>query len=138
MAGAIAAREPGRRNREKRSIHGTLIRASSRTRADRAWLRRGHRAQAPSAGVSPQRAVRRKVVTILWDPHKDDVPARADVETMREVGGAAGVAGVATVLVAGSGIDGFHTAFVIIAVLAVLGLVAAVAGFARGPRRIEL
>jgi MFS family permease len=60
------------------------------------------------------------------------------VETMREVGGAAGVAGVATVLVAGPGIDGFHTAFVIIAVLAVLGLVAAVAGFARGPRRIEL
>lgn len=53
------------------------------------------------------------------------------VETMREVGGAAGVAGVSTVLVAGSGIDGFHTVFAIIAVLAALGLITAIAGFAR-------
>jgi M6 family metalloprotease-like protein len=41
--------------------------------------------QRPAFGVAPQRGVRRRVVTILWDPHKDDVPERADVETMREV-----------------------------------------------------
>ena len=51
------------------------------------------------------------------------------VETMREIGGAAGVAAVSTVLVAGSGVDGFHAAFVAIGVLAVLGVVAAAVGF---------
>ncbi|TDD71282.1 MFS transporter [Jiangella aurantiaca] len=53
------------------------------------------------------------------------------VETMREIGGAAGVATVSAVLVAGSGLDGFHTAFALVAVLAVLGLVATLVGFAR-------
>jgi EmrB/QacA subfamily drug resistance transporter len=53
------------------------------------------------------------------------------VETMREIGGAAGVAAVATVLVGGSGLTGFHTAFAVIGVIGVLGLVAAVVGFAR-------
>ena len=53
------------------------------------------------------------------------------VETMREVGGAAGVAVVSTVLVAGSGLAGFHQAFAFIGVLAGLGVVVAAAGFAR-------
>jgi EmrB/QacA subfamily drug resistance transporter len=53
------------------------------------------------------------------------------VETMREVGGAAGVAVVSTVLVAGSGLGGFHVAFAFIGVLAGLGVVVAAAGFAR-------
>lgn len=39
----------------------------------------------PAFGIEPQQGVRRKVLTILWDPHKDDVPDRADVATMREV-----------------------------------------------------
>jgi sugar phosphate permease len=56
------------------------------------------------------------------------------VETMREVGGAAGVAVVSTVLVAGSGLGGFHAAFAFIGVLAGLGVVVAAAGFAREPR----
>ncbi|RIQ18843.1 MFS transporter [Jiangella rhizosphaerae] len=56
------------------------------------------------------------------------------VETMREIGGAAGVAVVSAVLVAGSaldgsGLDGFRAAFGFVAVLAVLGVVAAAAGF---------
>lgn len=55
-------------------------------------------------------------------------------ETMREVGGAAGVAAVATVLVAGSGLDGFHTAFAFIALLALLGVLIAAVGFVRGGR----
>jgi hypothetical protein len=53
------------------------------------------------------------------------------IETMREIGGAAGVAAVATVLVGGSGLDGFHTAFAFIGVLAALGVITAAAGFAR-------
>lgn len=53
------------------------------------------------------------------------------VETMREIGGAAGVAAVSTVLVAGTGLDGFHAAFAFIAVLAVTGVVIAAAGFVR-------
>jgi predicted MFS family arabinose efflux permease len=53
------------------------------------------------------------------------------IETMREVGGAAGVAGVSTVLVAGSGIGGFHTAFLIIAALLVLAVISATIGRAR-------
>ncbi|MEV6494023.1 MFS transporter [Actinoplanes sp. NPDC051633] len=43
------------------------------------------------------------------------------VETMREIGGAAGVAAVSTVLVAAAG--GFRAAFVCIAVLALLGVI---------------
>ncbi|MFI0481140.1 MFS transporter [Actinomadura sp. 9N215] len=54
------------------------------------------------------------------------------LETMREIGGAAGVAAVSTVLVAGTGLDGFHTAFAAIGVLAGLGAVIAATGFRRG------
>lgn len=53
------------------------------------------------------------------------------IETMREIGGAAGVAAVSTVLVAGSGLAGFHAAFAAIGVLAALGLVVAATGFGR-------
>lgn len=53
------------------------------------------------------------------------------VETMREIGGAAGVAAVSTVLVAGTGLDCFHVAFAFIGVLAVTGVVIAAAGFVR-------
>jgi predicted MFS family arabinose efflux permease len=60
------------------------------------------------------------------------------VATMREVGGAAGVAAVSTVLVTGSGVDGFHAAFVFIAVLTVIGLVTAAAGFASRPMSIPV
>jgi EmrB/QacA subfamily drug resistance transporter len=56
------------------------------------------------------------------------------VETMREIGGAAGVAAVSAVLASGSGLAGFHAAFVIIGVVAGLGVVTAAAGFARGSR----
>jgi EmrB/QacA subfamily drug resistance transporter len=56
------------------------------------------------------------------------------VETMREIGGAAGVAAVSTVLLAGSGLDGFHAGFTLIGVLAILGVVTAAFGFARGAR----
>jgi EmrB/QacA subfamily drug resistance transporter len=58
------------------------------------------------------------------------------VETMREVGGAAGVAAVSTVLVGGAGLDGFHTAFAVIGGLAGTGLLVAAAGFTqRRPRQ---
>lgn len=53
------------------------------------------------------------------------------IETMRDIGGAAGVATVSTVLVTGSGLDGFHTAFAAIGVLAGLGVIVAAAGFHR-------
>ena len=56
------------------------------------------------------------------------------VETMREVGGAAGVAVVSAVLVAGSGLAGFHAAFAFIGVLAGLAVLVAAAGFARERR----
>ena len=56
------------------------------------------------------------------------------VETMREIGGAAGVATVSTVLIAGSGLDGFHTGFVFIGVLSAIGMVTAGFGFAGGGR----
>jgi hypothetical protein len=56
------------------------------------------------------------------------------VETMREIGGAAGVAAVSAVLATGSGLTGFHTAFAMISVVAAIAVVAAAAGFARGPR----
>jgi EmrB/QacA subfamily drug resistance transporter len=58
------------------------------------------------------------------------------VETMREVGGAAGVAVVSTVLVSGSGLGGFHQAFAFIGVLSGLAVVVAIIGFAR-ERRTE-
>ncbi|MCP3801934.1 MFS transporter [Allokutzneria sp. A3M-2-11 16] len=58
--------------------------------------------------------------------------ASALIETMREIGGAAGVAAVSTVLVAGTGLGGFHTAFAAIGVLAGLGAVTATIGFRRG------
>jgi hypothetical protein len=57
------------------------------------------------------------------------------VETMREIGGAAGVAAVSTVLVAGSGLRGFHTAFAFIGVLAVIGVLIAATGFARNAEK---
>ena len=53
------------------------------------------------------------------------------VETMREIGAAAGVAAVSTVLVAGTGLDGFHAAFAAIGALAALGAVTAAVGFRR-------
>ncbi|WUI02934.1 MFS transporter [Spirillospora sp. NBC_00431] len=54
------------------------------------------------------------------------------LETMREIGGAAGVAAVSTVLVSGTGLDGFRTAFAAIGILAALGAVVAATGFRRG------
>ncbi|HVX45323.1 MAG TPA: MFS transporter, partial [Mycobacteriales bacterium] len=57
------------------------------------------------------------------------------VETMREIGGAAGVAAVSTALVAGSGLHAFHTAFAVTAVLAVAGVIGAAAAFAHNSRR---
>jgi EmrB/QacA subfamily drug resistance transporter len=57
------------------------------------------------------------------------------LETMREIGGAAGVAAVSTVLVAGAGITGFHTAFAVIGGLAFVGIVIAAIGFARHGRQ---
>ncbi len=57
------------------------------------------------------------------------------VQTMCEIGGAAGVAAVSTVLVAGSGLDGFHAAFGFIALLALLGVLTAAVTFARSGRQ---
>ncbi|MFG2586349.1 MFS transporter [Streptomyces malaysiensis] len=54
------------------------------------------------------------------------------IETMREIGAAAGIAAVSTVLVAGTGLDGFHTAFAAIGMLAGLGAITAATGFRRG------
>jgi EmrB/QacA subfamily drug resistance transporter len=56
------------------------------------------------------------------------------LETMREIGGAAGVAVVSTVLVSGSGLSGFHTAFAVIGCLSFTGLVVGALGFTRGRR----
>ncbi|MBF6213309.1 MFS transporter [Nocardia puris] len=56
------------------------------------------------------------------------------VETVREIGAAAGVAAVSTVLVSGTGLPGFHTAFTAIAVLAIAGMITTAMGF----RRAEL
>lgn len=41
--------------------------------------------QRPVFGIEPQRGVRRKLLTILWDPDKPDVPSRPDVDEMRDV-----------------------------------------------------
>ena len=43
------------------------------------------------------------------------------VETMREIGGAAGVAAVSTMLVSRTGLDGYRAAFVVISIAAALG-----------------
>ena len=59
------------------------------------------------------------------------------VETMREIGGAAGVAAVSTVLVSRAGLDGFQAAFVAIAIAAALGAVTAGIGFRRAVRPAE-
>ena len=56
------------------------------------------------------------------------------VETMREIGGAAGVAAVSTVLVSRAGLDGFRAAFVVICVAAAVGAVTAAVVF---PRRTQ-
>jgi hypothetical protein len=53
------------------------------------------------------------------------------VETMREIGGAAGVAAVSTVLVSRVGIDGFRGGFLVIAIAAALGSLTAGFAFAR-------
>jgi EmrB/QacA subfamily drug resistance transporter len=53
------------------------------------------------------------------------------IETMREIGGAAGVAAVSTVLVARTGLGGFHTAFAAIGILSGLGAITAATGFRR-------
>ena len=56
------------------------------------------------------------------------------VETMREVGGAAGVAAVSTVLVSQAGIDGFHAAFLVICIASALGALTAAVAFERRAR----
>ena len=53
------------------------------------------------------------------------------VETMREVGGAAGVAAVSTALVSQTGLAGFHAAFVLIAVVSGIGALTAAVAFQR-------
>ena len=56
------------------------------------------------------------------------------VETMREIGGAAGVAAVSTVLVSQAGFDGFHAAFLVICIAAALGALTATVAFERRSR----
>jgi len=56
------------------------------------------------------------------------------VETMREIGAAAGVAAVSTMLVSRTGLAGFHAGFAVIGVLALLGAVTAAVAFERGDR----
>jgi EmrB/QacA subfamily drug resistance transporter len=60
------------------------------------------------------------------------------VETMREIGGAAGVAAVSTALVSKAGLDGFRSAFVVIFVAAALGVVTAGVAFTRRARPDEV
>jgi EmrB/QacA subfamily drug resistance transporter len=55
------------------------------------------------------------------------------VETMREVGGAAGVAAVSTALVSRAGLSGFHAGFILIAVVAGIGALTAAVAFQRRP-----
>ena len=59
------------------------------------------------------------------------------VETMREVGGAAGVAAVSTVLVSQAGLDGFHAAFLVICIAGALGALTAAVAFERRARSAE-
>src|SRR6266536_67860 len=56
------------------------------------------------------------------------------VETMREIGGAAGVAAVSTVLVSQAGLDGFHAAFLVICIAGALGALTATVAFERRTR----
>jgi EmrB/QacA subfamily drug resistance transporter len=56
------------------------------------------------------------------------------VETMREIGGAAGVAAVSTVLISQAGVDGFRVAFVVLCVAAALGALTAGTAFGRRAR----
>jgi EmrB/QacA subfamily drug resistance transporter len=53
------------------------------------------------------------------------------VETMREVGGAAGVAAVSTALVSRAGLAGFHAGFVLIAIVSGVGALTAAVAFQR-------
>jgi EmrB/QacA subfamily drug resistance transporter len=59
------------------------------------------------------------------------------VETMREIGGAAGVAAVSTVLVSQPGLTGFHAAFVVICIAGALGAITATVAFERRARAAE-
>jgi EmrB/QacA subfamily drug resistance transporter len=59
------------------------------------------------------------------------------VETMREIGGAAGVAAVSTVLVSQAGFDGFHAAFLVICIAAALGALTATVAFERRARSVD-
>jgi EmrB/QacA subfamily drug resistance transporter len=59
------------------------------------------------------------------------------VETMREIGGAAGVAAVSTVLVSRAGLDGFRAAFVVIGIAAALGAITAGVAFQRRTQRAD-
>jgi len=59
------------------------------------------------------------------------------VETMREIGGAAGVAAVSTVLVSRTGLEGFRAAFVVISIAAALGALTAGTAFQRRVRPAE-
>jgi EmrB/QacA subfamily drug resistance transporter len=65
---------------------------------------------------------------------RDSGLASGLVETMREVGGAAGVAAVTTVLVRGTGLAGFHAAFTFTGVLAIAGVLTATVAFAHSAR----
>jgi EmrB/QacA subfamily drug resistance transporter len=58
------------------------------------------------------------------------------VETMREIGGAAGIAAVSTVLVSRAGVDGFRAAFVVICIAAALGALIAGVAFQRRARSV--
>jgi sugar phosphate permease len=59
------------------------------------------------------------------------------VETMREIGGAAGVAAVSTMLVSRAGLDGFRAAFVVISIAAAIGAVTASVAFPRRAQPVE-
>jgi EmrB/QacA subfamily drug resistance transporter len=59
------------------------------------------------------------------------------VETMREIGGAAGIAAVSTALVSRAGLNGFHAAFTAISIAAALGALTAATGFRRVDRPAE-
>jgi EmrB/QacA subfamily drug resistance transporter len=58
------------------------------------------------------------------------------VETMREIGGAAGIAAVSTVLVSRPGVDGFRAAFVVICIASALGALIAGVAFQRRTRSV--
>jgi EmrB/QacA subfamily drug resistance transporter len=60
------------------------------------------------------------------------------VETMREIGGAAGVAAVSTALVSQAGVDAFRAGFVVIGVTAALGAVTAGVAFQRRTQKAEV